>query len=276
MSLRPVLLTALLLCAAPAAAQQSLELAVTGGEPIEVEASEALEWRQEEKLFIARGDAVFRQGELQVNAATLTANYRETEAGETDIYRMTAEGGVVITRGTDRITGGHAVYDVDTEVFTMTGGPLRLESGEDVITAERSLEFRQAQQVAIATGNATATRGTDHLEAEVLTGHFAPGPTGDLALSSVEADGGVRITTATDVVTGDSATYDIKGELATLTGSVKLTRGQNQLNGDYAEVNLATGVSRLLTRPGSGERVRGLLVPEEGEQQQVPELPQQQ
>ncbi len=54
--------------------------------------------------------------------------------------------------------------------------------------------------------------------------------------------------------------------MAELFGAVKITRGQNQLNGGYAEVNLATGVSRLLAAPPGGVaegRVRGLLVPGE-------------
>ena len=50
-----------------------------------------------------------------------------------------------------------------------------------------------------------------------------------------------------------------------MNGSVKITRGQTQLNGDRAEVNLNTGVSRLLTmvkgQKKSNERVRGIFMP---------------
>ena len=57
--------------------------------------------------------------------------------------------------------------------------------------------------------------------------------------------------------------YDLQLNVATLTGSVRLTRGANQLNGDFAEVNLDTGISRLLARPGGAGRVSGLLVPDQ-------------
>jgi lipopolysaccharide export system protein LptA len=55
-----------------------------------------------------------------------------------------------------------------------------------------------------------------------------------------------------------------------MSGNVRITRGQNQLNGDFAEVNLNTGISRLLTRAdgntGGDGRVRGVFVPEKQDQ----------
>lgn len=243
-----------------AAAAQSMQLGQGSDEPMEIEASEGLEWHQEQKLYVARGDAVFRQGSLTVSAEVLTAYYRDGADGSTEIYRMAADGAVVIADGEDRATGAQAVYDLDRSVFVLKGGDLALHTGDDVITARDSLEYWQDRQIAVARGNAKATRGSDVLEADVLTGQFAEGEDGELELTVVNAIGSVRVTTETDVATGDEAVYDLKARIATLSGNVRLTRGANQLNGDVAEVNLATGVSRLLSRPGGG-RVRGLLVP---------------
>ena len=47
--------------------------------------------------------------------------------------------------------------------------------------------------------------------------------------------------------------------IARLAGGVRITRGQNQLNGDEAVVNMRTGISTL-NRTGPG-RVQGLVVP---------------
>ena len=44
---------------------------------------------------------------------------------------------------------------------------------------------------------------------------------------------------------------------AVLDGDVKVTRGDNQLNGGRAEIDLRTGISRLLAAEGTP--VRGLL-----------------
>jgi lipopolysaccharide export system protein LptA len=41
-----------------------------------------------------------------------------------------------------------------------------------------------------------------------------------------------------------------------------VTQDQNQLNGEYAEVDLKSGVSRLLGAPPGGEgKVKGLVLP---------------
>ena len=98
----------------------------------------------------------------------------------------------------------------------------------------------------------------------VHNGHFRKDDEGHLVLEQVDAEGQVEISTPTDFVTSDSGVYHVDKELAELTGGVKITRGETQLNGEYAEVNLATGVSRLLAAPPGGEtdtRVHGLIVP---------------
>ena len=90
----------------------------------------------------------------------------------------------------------------------------------------------------------------------------------DLVLDRVDATGDVRVSTPKDFARGNSGIYYAGRELATLEGDVRITSGENQLNGGYAEVNLKTGVSRMLGGPpGSGERVRGLLIPQEKPEQ---------
>jgi lipopolysaccharide export system protein LptA len=53
--------------------------------------------------------------------------------------------------------------------------------------------------------------------------------------------------------------------MARLGGNVKITRGQNQLNGAEADVNMKTGIATLVARtPGAGQtpgRVHGLVMP---------------
>ncbi|MBW8726027.1 MAG: hypothetical protein JF625_12845 [Inquilinus limosus] len=273
--IRPLILAVLLSAVAvPAFAQQQLQLGGGKAEPSEIQADDALEWHQNEKTYIARGNAVYKRGDLTVKADLLTAYYRELPDKSTEIFRATAEGNVLITQGdTTSATGGKGVYELDAQTFTLTGGNLKFVNKDDVITATDSMVYRQADDVAIARGNATATRAKEQkaLRADTLTGHFAPNEKGDKELSTVDADGNVKLTTATDVVTGQTGHYDVKSQFATINDNVHLTRGGNQLNGDYAEVDMASGVSKLLTRPGQGGRARALLVPDE--KGQTPGLP---
>ena len=85
-----------------------------------------------------------------------------------------------------------------------------------------------------------------------------------MVLQQVDAQGQVEIKTPTDYATGNSGVYYVDKQFAELTGAVKITQGEAQLNGEYAEVNLATGVSRLLAAPPGGKAqspVHGLFVP---------------
>ena len=75
----------------------------------------------------------------------------------------------------------------------------------------------------------------------------------------MEAFGNVTVRTVTDTATGDRAVYVPDTGIARLAGHVRITRGNNQLDGSEAEVNMKTGISRLLA--GTGERVKGLVLP---------------
>jgi lipopolysaccharide export system protein LptA len=86
-------------------------------------------------------------------------------------------------------------------------------------------------------------------------------------LEKVEAYGNVSVRTLTDTATGDRAVYVPDTGIARLGGRVRITRGQNQLEGTEAEVNMKTGISRLLA--GTGERVQGLVIPNDETSKQL-------
>ncbi len=255
----------LLPCAAagPAFGQNLLSFG-GGDQPVEITADEGIEWRRKEKVYIASGEARAARGEIELFGDILSAFYRDGADGSTEIYRVEAHGNVRILSPNERVYGDDGYYDVERGVVTLTGKDLRLETGGDRITANESLEYWEAKQLAIARGGAVASRGDKSLSADLLVGHFRKDDEGRLVLNQVDAEGRVEISTPTDFVTSKSGVYHVDKELAELIGDVKITRGEAQLNGEYAEVNLATGVSRLLAAPPGGEsdsRVHGLIVP---------------
>jgi lipopolysaccharide export system protein LptA len=84
-------------------------------------------------------------------------------------------------------------------------------------------------------------------------------------LQRVEAFGNVSIRTPTDIVTGDRGVYVPDTGMARLGGNVRITRGQNQLNGAEADVNMKTGIATLVAQKAVGSQqaghVHGLVVP---------------
>jgi len=251
----------LIIASLPASAQ--LLILQTGAGPIEIDASDALEWRSEEQQYIAQGNARVSQGENEVRADTLTADYRDDADGNTEIYRLTADGSVEIDAEQARIRGDRAVYDLTEDTFTLTGSNMSLESDQDRVTATQSLVYNQRTGVAIARGNATVERDGQQIEADTITAYIIAGTNGEQELDRVLAQGNVRVTSPDGIATAEEGVYNAVDNTATLSGSVRITRGQNQLAGDLAEVNLDTGVSRLLSQSEGEGLVRGLLVPEE-------------
>lgn len=202
-----------------------------------------------------------------MDADELRALYRDRD-GQSEIYRIIATGNVKLSSETDVATGDQAIYDIDDAVVVLTGKDLRYKTPNETLTAEESLEYWETERMAVARGNAVAVADDRTLRGDVLTARFEAGKNGENELSRIDGDGNVTIRTSTDFVVGNQGVYDAKTGIATLVGSVKITRGENQLNGDRAVVDLNTGVSRL-TANGNGDgksRVRGLLVPEKDDE----------
>ncbi len=301
-----------------AAAAQGIDL--SHGGPIAITSRDGIEWLQQQHKIIATGDARAVRQNVTVTADRLIAFYRKkpgaptkgaapqvagsapaaktaaggpldvtgADEGDNEVYRLEAEGHVVIVTPTDRAQGDKAVYDLDQAVMVMTGGTLRLTTPNDVLTARDDLEYWSAKHMAVARGNAVVvtkdqrriaadvlvayTSGQDAAPAQPVRASSSPASSDPLdaagKLQKVEAFGHVVVSTPTDVVTGDRGVYVPDTGIAVLLGKVRITRGQNQLEGSEAEVNLKSGVSRLLAaRRG---RVEGLLVPNEA-QGSIPE-----
>lgn len=246
----------------PAVPARAQLLQQEGDDPVTIEADDGIEWVRDDKLYIARGNAKAVRGTLTVSADTLTAAYRAKDSGGSEVYRLEALGNVEILSTEDKAVGDRAVYDIDQEVIVLLGDNLSFKNGVDTITARDSLEYWETRRLAVARGDASALREGQRIDADVLTAYFGNGPQGENRIERVDAIGNVVITTPEEVVRGDEGVYDVLREVATLDGDVRVTRGENQLNGERAEVNLKTGVSRMLPGKKSGGRVKGLFTPD--------------
>lgn len=262
----------------------------TSGEadPLLIDARDGIEWYRDEKMYVARGDAKATRGETTIEADVLTAHYREQAEGGTEIYRVEADGNVTIRTTADVATGDFGVYSIDDRVMVLTGDELTYETPRDLITAADSLEYwedYQGRPMAVARGDAMVESpkpgveadaepregepatplgvggdgGRRRIQADVMTAILEPDENGQNQISRIDAYDNVRIATATEFIVADEAIYYVNDERAFLTGNVQITRGDNQLNGDAAEVDMKTGFSRLMAK---GDRVRGLLTPD--------------
>ncbi len=299
---------ALLLFAAttfvPAASAQGLDLSKGGA--IDITAQDGMEWRQNEQLVIARGEARAVRGDVTVTADRLIARYRRkatpggaaatvptpaapsstavasgpTDTGANEVYRLEAEGHVRIFTATDLAVADKAIYDIDQAVLLLTGGAMTITTPQQVMTARDTMEYWSQKHMAVGRGLAVVTTSDGRrVSGDVLVGFTKP-PANQAAtpakaaapsrpgsdplggsgkLERVEGFGNVEVRTATETIRGARGVYVADTGIARLAGTVKITRGQNQLEGDEALVNMRTGISTLVRDPG--KRVQGLVVP---------------
>jgi lipopolysaccharide export system protein LptA len=267
----PHLAAALALAAAvfaappPAAAQVT---GLTGGnKPMQINADQGIEWRRDQQVYLARGNATVVRGDLTVRAQEMRAYYRAAGGDRNDVYRVEAEGNVRISGPGETAYGDDGVYYVDQGVAVLRGDDLRFETADSKIYARDSLEYWEeidGRPVAVARGQAVAIREDgDQVEAEVLTAAMASG--GGAKVEQIDATGGVTIIRGDRKAESERAVYYVDERVATLHCDVWITQGENRLNGQYAEFNLETGVSRITpdsTGCGGDTQVRGLFQPE--------------
>ena len=275
------------------------------GVPINIQADNGIEWQQNQQLYIARGNAVGTRGPATIKADTLIAHYRKASgpnAANTDnnseIYRIEADGNVVITRDARTVVGDHADYDMDQGIGIVTGKALKMTTATDVITAKDALEWYDQKQIAIARGDAVAVRqGGRTIKADTLTSYMvkvppqqasAPGQTAKPApppvktaaatlgsqppssqgdeskINRIDAQGHVVVVNGPDIGRGDYGVYNAVTDICTLLGNVTVTRGTDVVTGQYAVMDMKTNISRIMpasTLPGSTrQRVQGLFV----------------
>lgn len=243
------------------------EPATHSGIPLEITADNTLEWQRNEKTFTASGNALARQGDMSVAANTLTAYYTDKTGGGMDISRVVASENVVIKSKDSQAYGASADYDLVKGYAVMTGENLRMVSPDQTVTANEKFEYWVKDGKLTAVGRARAVRGNDALEADTIAAVLKNDAQGKRALDTLEATGHVVITTPTETATGSYAIYRAAADKAELKGNVQIKRGLNTLQGERAEIDLATNTSRLFGGAGSGTgqgRVRGVFYPGSG------------
>ena len=227
-------------------------------------------------------------------AKTATGATPGPDTGSNEVYRLEATGHVRIYTATDLAVGDRAIYDIDQAVLLMTGDAMKITTPQQVMTARDTMEYWSQKHMAVGRGLAVVTTSDGRrLSGDVLVGYTTPPPPAEGApaagttpaggaapaqastqppispgtspittsgkLQRVEAFGNVEVRTVTETFRGQKAVYVADSEIARLAGNVRVTRGQNQLNGDEAIVNMRTGIYTMTKAPGG--RVQGLVIP---------------
>src|SRR3954469_8697670 len=194
-----------------------------------------------------------------------------------------------IAQGACRAAFAVGMYSVAAAAQTaVTGVPNAMQGfsqnrDQPIQIEAASLEMRDKKKEATFSGNVKVVQGDTTMTSKTLVVFYdsagtgapapatntkaakapmqaaAPGPGGSSSIRRLEARGSVVVTQKDQVVTGESAVFDTRTNLVTMTGGptgVVLTQGKNILRGDKLIVDMTTGTSRVESSTG---RVQGLF-----------------
>lgn len=98
--------------------------------PVDVEA-DRIEVQDRADRAIFSGNVRVRQSDLTLQSQRLTVAY-SGGANSTQIQRLDAAGGVIVTSPSERATGNFAIYDLDRRLITMVGDVNLVRGGSNV------------------------------------------------------------------------------------------------------------------------------------------------
>ncbi len=140
---------------------------------------------------------------------------------------------------------------------------LKLSGNQPIQIESNKLEVREAESVAIFSGDVSVVQGPTLLKTAKMTVYYAKdggsATTGTANIDRLEVDGKVYVKSENQVATGDKGTFDMKTEILTLSGKeVVLSEGSNVLTGCKLTVDMKSGQAEV---EGCGGRVKGLFQP---------------
>ena len=139
--------------------------------PIQI-SSDTLDVLQTEQKAIFKGNVIAIQGTTAMRSAVMIVFYRESgkaaapaadastypaissDVPAHGIYRIEAEGNVVLTTPTETALGDKAIYNVDTNTIDVLGTNVTLTRGQNILKGTK-LNYNMATGRSILTGGGT-------------------------------------------------------------------------------------------------------------------------
>lgn len=138
-------------------------------------------------------------------------------------------------------------------IDTKGAKPVDIEANEmEIIDQDKRAVFR---------GNVDAKRSDVRLKCDTLIVDYGSEKQADgtskTEVSKLDAKGNVSIVTANQTITGEWAKMDVKANILTVGGDVKVVQGKTRMSGQRLSVNLNTNKSEM-----TGGRVKGSFLPD--------------
>ena len=233
---------------------------------IDIDADKKIEWHRDEQKIIAIGNAIATKEENTIKGDKLTVIYErvqlENGTQKNQIQKIFSDGNVKLEMPDSFGYGEHFNYDLPLNKAILKGKPALLKNQQGEITAEDSITYYGAENKSVALGNVIAKNPDYTVYADKMVSYFDTDKNGKKSLNRVEIyaeDKPVKITNKQSTVTGKRGIYCPLENKLKIFDNVTINQNNDILNGDYAETDLKTGISRLLATKSKNSRVTGVF-----------------
>lgn len=138
-------------------------------------------------------------------------------------------------------------------------GGFKHDRSQPIEIVSDALEVRQAESLAIFSGEVVAGQGTLRLTTDLLEVNYEENNESDSetgAIKHMTAKGNVFISNGAETAQGNRAEYDVDQGKINMTGSVVLTQGANVIAGETLTIDTESGRGRI-----EGGRVKSIFTP---------------
>jgi lipopolysaccharide export system protein LptA len=154
-------------------------------EPVHIEAA-TLEVRDKDKVATFSGEVHVTQGDTEMRCKSLVVFYEQDTGdntattlpaadagpgGQQRIKRLEAHGSVIVTQKDQIVTGNLGIFEMKTNTVTMTGAPVVMTQGKNVLRGDRLVVDLTSGVSRVESGKA----GSGRVEGLFLPGSGPPG-----------------------------------------------------------------------------------------------------
>jgi len=119
-------------------------------------AANSIEVQDRSDRVVVSGNVRVTQAGMTLTAARMTVAY--SRQGGTEVNRLDATGGVVVTKGDERASGNVAIYDLDRRLITMVGNVELRQRGNQLRGGRMVIDLNSGRATVDGRG---AARGPD-------------------------------------------------------------------------------------------------------------------
>ncbi len=213
---------------------------------LSVKANEALEWFQNDKKLVAIGEVKIKIDSRNISASKVTVFY-DGEINQSNILKILAEGKAFFNELDLEVYSNIIDYDFITEKIVLSGGDIKVILPNIEINSNNKLNFYKSNNFFDLLGESSIVFDKNNfLQASDIQIYLDP--LNQIKTLNTSKNSFFKSLDKGIDISGEKMIYDKSLSILEVENNVIINQGNNKLNGDFAKVDIAKGISTMLSK----------------------------